>query len=66
LNLGQELREQEDFCHLLEEYLLSYSELMEFEGLEPSQHNLDKWTQFLKMFKERHKVIQTIDYGCTN
>jgi hypothetical protein len=52
----QELKEQEDFCHLFEEYLISYSQLMEFEHLEPSPENLAKWTQFLKMFKDRHKV----------
>ena len=50
------MKEQEDFCHLFEEYLISYSQLMEFEELEPNPESLAKWTRFLKMFKERHKV----------
>jgi hypothetical protein len=50
------VKEQDDFRHLFEEYLISYSQLMEFEHLEPSQENLAKWTEFLKMFKLRHKV----------
>lgn len=66
-HLPQELKEQEDFCHLFEEYLISYSQLMHFDQLEPSPDNLEKWTQFLKMFKERHKtVVRTMARACMN
>ena len=56
-HLPKELRLEEKMLVLMQNYSLSFSEVIEFEKREPDQQTLQEFKDLLLALKKRHKVM---------
>jgi len=56
-HLPQELTEQENCRCVTRDYKQSFSELLEFEKVDPDPETLRKWSRLLKTWKQRHQDV---------
>ena len=61
----QELQEQPEYQQVVADYLLTYSQVLDFENKEPCQEALAQGVELLKVTKERHSnVIPSMAAAC--